>query len=77
MAIADRLKAPPVKHRLCAVGRILDTVSNEDRTALTAALDDPAFTTADIARAVRAEGHHVSYPTVRVHRTGACCCGDR
>jgi hypothetical protein len=77
MTIAQRLTKPPMKRVRCGVGRILDTLSTEDRAALTAALDDPKFTTTGITAAIRAEGHRTSYTVVRVHRTGACCCGLR
>jgi hypothetical protein len=77
MAIADRLRAPSQPARPCAVGRVLEAATDEDRAALVAALDDPAISTATIFRALRDEGHRASYPVVRVHRTGECCCVDR
>lgn len=54
---------------MCA---LMDDLASEDRTALTDALADPAFTNAAIVRALRAEGHEFGYTTVARHRKGEC-----
>ena len=76
MTIADRLAAPSVRSQPCALGRLIAAADQADAEALTAALADPAFSTADIHRAIRNEGHTMSYPVVQRHRTGGCGCGN-
>lgn len=76
VALSDRLATPPARRSSpCAVGRILAELSDEDRNTLTAALVDDRFTTTSIHRALRDEGHELSYFTVGLHRRGECCCG--
>jgi hypothetical protein len=77
VTIADRLAAPPVKQGRCGMGKVLDTISVEDRAAITAAFDNPAFPTSEIHRAVQAEGYPIGYNVLRMHRIRTCCCVPR
>ncbi|MFI7678549.1 hypothetical protein [Actinophytocola sp. NPDC049390] len=78
MALSERLSAPPAgPQRPCGVRRILTRLTDADRAAFVAALDDDRWTTTALLAELQAEGHEVSHTTVLRHRKGLCSCGPR
>jgi hypothetical protein len=68
-------QAPPVmKGPACSVALVLESLSDEDRDALTAVLNDKRWRSTDIAAQLEAEGISVSDATLSRHRRGACKC---
>lgn len=74
MTLAAALTAHKVtpKGPKCSMCRLVGDLPKADRDALLAALADPTFTHAAIARALNAEGFKVSSITVGRHRKGEC-----
>lgn len=62
----------PKKGPKCTACTLLETLATEDSAALAAALADPSFSTAAIARALRVEGYAVSAQTLGRHRKKEC-----
>jgi hypothetical protein len=58
----------------CRYAHVYAGLDADDQATLTAALANPALTSAHITRALRAEGHTIGEDTVRKHRTGDCAC---
>jgi hypothetical protein len=79
MALADRLSTPTPARRFtrCVLGRILDNLSTEDRSAVERALSNEDFSTTNIRRELIAEGQMVGLAGVQRHRNGECCCVAR
>ena len=61
-----------LKGPICTVCTLVAGLSADDATALQEAFDDFGFTSAAIARALKAEGHDVSPNTVIRHRKKEC-----
>ena len=59
----------------CLTRRVLMDMSEEDRAVLQNALNDTGISTSVIFRALRSEGHNLSYDSVYRHRRGVCLCG--
>jgi len=78
VTLAERLAKPPVdtRNQFCTVGKLLGELfipgaANTDHFALAAALEDSnSWTATDLARALAAEGHQVTYRHIRQHRHG-------
>ena len=77
MSLVDQFRdvpePPPV---LCAVGRLLGGLPDDEREALRAALKNPRWTHSAIRRVLDAEGYSLSHSTVSRHRRGDCPCGE-
>jgi hypothetical protein len=56
----------------CAVCDVIPTLSADDVTALSAALDDPRFTGTMIVRALKECGAMIPISTLRRHRRKEC-----
>lgn len=65
-------KGPP-----CTVGLLLEFMSDDDRTALVAALADPSIESRTIWRVLIDEGHEISDTPIGRHRNGVCQCSRR
>jgi len=80
VTLRDQLEAGPVrKPGGCALGRIMDALSVEDREALQAALDEPRgsddrFTNLELTLMLQQEGFEIHLKTVETHRKGGCSC---
>ena len=61
---------------LCLLGRIRQQLEPGDQDDLDDLLDDPAYSSRVIARALRSEGHQVSHSCVYSHRVGDCRCAQ-
>lgn len=61
-----------LKGPVCTVCTIVAALSPNDAVALQEAFDDASFTSAAIARALKAEGHDVSASTLIRHRKREC-----
>jgi hypothetical protein len=62
----------------CAVGRLLDSLGEDERDALQAVLDDPGWGNQPLQNRLRIEGHHdVNKDSIRTHRLGTCACRAR
>lgn len=73
MSLADRLSATKTRQP-CVIGRLVASMPDADRTALTAALE-AGKQVEHVARALTEEGYHASATSLRRHQTGGCCCG--
>lgn len=69
----DTVVPPPFR---CKAGRVLDSLSDEERNDLKEALTQ-GVPLAYIQRALKASGHNVSYPTLWKHLNSGCPCGNR
>lgn len=76
MALAALLAEPKRGRTLCKVGLLLFSLGNEDTAVLSRALENPRFTSREIAAALKQEGHSVGKTTIQDHRSRACCCAD-
>lgn len=77
MALADRLANvnPPQAGTPCSVCAVLDTLDDNDRAALLAALGTPerrGLPAGAIFDALKADGHKVGFQTINRHRAGKC-----
>lgn len=74
MSLAASLAANKrtLKGPICTVCTLIAGMAPEDVTALQEAFNDPAFTSAAIHRALKAEGHEVSINTLLRHRKKEC-----
>ena len=74
MGLKDALEAHKSVRRgpKCTLCILLMKINEKDRLVLDEALADDTFTHAAIARALQAEGHHISANTVQRHRTRGC-----
>jgi len=60
----------------CSIGQMLDTLDGDERTAVEAAIDDPANPYTVLARAFTKAGHKVGDVAVRRHRNHLCGCRE-
>lgn len=67
-------KTPGPRWQECTVAYALRTLPADKRRLLRAALDNDSVEHAEIARALRSEGIHVTGQTVGRHRAGDCRC---
>lgn len=76
MTLASKLANPQrgQKGPDCSVRMLLRTLPPSDAEAVQAALDNPDWTAAALARLLTQEGHRVQDSTVRRHRRGDCLC---
>lgn len=76
MTLATKLATPPGPRKGpdCSMGTILRTLPEQESQAVQAALDNPDWTAAALARLLTQEGHRVQDNTVRRHRRGDCLC---
>lgn len=74
MSLSDSLAAnrKTLKGPICTVCTLVAGLSADDAKALQEAFADPGFTSAAIARALKAEGHDASAHTIIRHRKGEC-----
>lgn len=74
MTLSSALEAykGTLKGPRCTVCTLLNDLSSDDLAALEAAMADPAFTSAAISRALKAEGHQIAPITVGRHRKKDC-----
>ena len=78
MALADALAEATRPHvPRCTFGLLLEALNDADRAALVQYADRRDVSGANIAKALKAEGHHMGESTVRRHRAGDCTCGTR
>lgn len=76
VALADLLATPKRSTVGCKVAVVLAELGNEDRAVLSRALNNSAFSAAEIAAALRAEGRRVGETTIKGHRAKTCSCED-
>lgn len=76
MSLAERLSQPETADRggPCSVATALESLSERDADALSAALSDSAVSSERIYRDLMAEGVHVGRQTVGRHRRRQCKC---
>ena len=79
MSLSDRVKTPPRRNTGfdCSVGRLLDTLEDDELAALIEMLGTPekrGWSQSDIYDALTAEGHEVGRQTINRHRAQACRC---
>lgn len=60
----------------CSVGQLIDSLSEDDASALISALNSPA-STRSIYAALRAESYKVDRALLSLHRKGFCRCKER
>lgn len=80
MSLSERVKAgAPVTlpGPSCTIGRLLATLPKAEASALRSMLDDPAWVSTSVVRALREEGHHLGKDAVGRHRRGDCSCISR
>lgn len=58
----------------CTVGQLLDSLPDDERPAVAAALDDPSIPYTVLSRALGKAGHKIGAETIRRHRKGDCAC---
>jgi hypothetical protein len=71
MSLAEHLATTLPK---CRYAHVYVSLDADDRGTLDGALDNPGLSTAQLARALRAEGHQIGEDSIRRHRTGDCAC---
>lgn len=75
MALRDSLAAPRrVARARCGMGAVVDKVTGKDADVLATALADDSFSSAEIAKALTAEGMPIGVHTVARHRRRECSC---
>lgn len=57
---------------VCRTCALLKSLSKSEAEALQAALDDPRFSNAGLAKILKDEGYNMAESTVRRHRRGEC-----
>lgn len=74
MGLAETLQASKqtISGPTCMMCALMVALPADDRKALEAALSDALFSGAAISRALKAEGHNISYMTVNRHRKADC-----
>ena len=76
MSLVDAFATPPSRRRgTCGMGRVIAALPEKDAQALNDVLSGDRWSSADIARVLRDEGHDVREWTVSRHRKGECACG--
>jgi len=68
----DHQSRIPVKGPRCTVCALIARLPDEDAEELITAMADPTLTGSTIARALRADGHHMTAQTLNRHRRGDC-----
>ena len=68
MSFAEELASLKIKHASCSVGRVLETLNNEDAHALTEVLKDRTISSSKIAHILEKYGYRMSNRTVDRHR---------
>ena len=68
MSFAQELGNLKIKHASCAVGRVLETLNNEDAHALMEVLKDRSIPSSKIAHVLEKYGYKMSNRTVDRHR---------
>lgn len=58
----------------CSVRIVLDSLSDEDRVALEAALEDRRFSSRFLRETLQEEGHMFARQTIDRHRNHDCAC---
>lgn len=77
MSLTDRVKAGAPRALpgpSCTIGRLLTTLPKAESAALRAMLEDVAWASSSILRALREEGHAIGKEAVARHRRGDCSC---
>ena len=76
MTLATKLVTPPDPRRGpdCSMRTILRALPEQEAQAVQAALNNPDWTAAALARLLTQEGHRIQDTTVRRHRRGDCLC---
>lgn len=72
--LLNEIQAASAARKKCPVGRLLESLPEDDRLDLKAALGDSVFTTVAILRALRTRGHDLSEGGLGDHRGGRCRC---
>lgn len=74
MSLADALKSHKSmpKGPRCQMCMLMEKLPESDRVALMNALEDPVFSSAGIARALRSEGYDLGRHSVERHRKKEC-----
>lgn len=67
------------KKKLCKVGIALDLLSEQERTNLVAALEDPYVTATGIITVIlkKLPGADISMPAITSHKGGTCSCATK
>lgn len=78
MALADQLESEHhdrnIHLKRCPIFHLLEVLSEPDRATLLEALNNDMYQHVVIAKALQADGHHVSQFAVGRHRREACSC---
>lgn len=77
MGLGEEIRAAQSERRggpKCGVARTLESLSDEDRADLIAAMDDPDVMHSTIARVLDGRGFALRDQTVQRHRNGKCAC---
>lgn len=79
MALSDKLKAPRSEPGLpCGIGRLLNELSGDDRTALEAVFSERSrpgtISNVQIHEILLSEGHDVAFASISMHRRNQCRC---
>ena len=76
MTLAERLAVPSTvrKGPSCSVSAVMENLSEDDRGALVAALENNRYTHKIIYEALIAEGHYVAITAIGRHRRSDCAC---
>lgn len=82
MGLADKLNTPAIKNKPCALRRIFDSLSPEDREVAEAALiridaKEQGYTVSWLIRILMSEGITVSDMSIYRHMKGTCSCGTK
>ena len=73
MGLAEELSTPPVaKQNRCGTCKWIDTLSEEDRVAVEAVMDDPRWTQVALYRTLSKNGLPVKETQFRRHYRGLC-----
>lgn len=65
---------PPVKEALCPLMRKAATLNKEDLTVLTEALQDPRWTSGNLATELTNRGFEATINQITKHRSKVCAC---
>ena len=80
MSLSEKLKKANKAERglPCGVGKLLSTVSDEDKEALeiifSTKAGNGAVSNIKIHEIIRSEGHEIAFASVRLHRSKTCRC---
>lgn len=72
--LLTEIQTASASKKKCKVGRLVESLPEDDRSDLLAAFADLAFPTVAILRVLRGRGHDLSEGGLGDHRKGRCGC---